>query len=80
MTSTHNHIPVDRPARTRLQVFSEEFLADVVITTIIVWGLVLLGEPLLHVLRSPLFIILTAAGLIHLGAKVHRHDPSGGRP
>ncbi len=50
------------------------------ITTIIVWGLVLLGEPLLHVLRSPLFIILTAAGLIHLGAKVHRHDPSGGRP
>jgi len=38
--------------------------------------LVLLGEPLHHVMRSPLFIILTVAGLAHLTAKAHRHEPS----
>ncbi|MCP4085463.1 MAG: hypothetical protein GY745_10490 [Actinomycetia bacterium] len=64
--------------KTRLEVFTEEIGVDIVITVAIVWGLVLLGEPLLQVVMSPVFIILTIAGLAHLTAKTYRHDPGGG--
>jgi hypothetical protein len=56
-------------------VFIGELFVDVAITVVIVWGLVLLGEPLSHVLTSPLFIVLTLGGLIHLTVKALRHRP-----
>ncbi|MCP5024990.1 MAG: hypothetical protein GY929_01785 [Actinomycetia bacterium] len=55
------------------EVFIEELIVDALITTAIVWGLVLLGEPLLHVLMSPVLIILTLAGVAHLTFKALRH-------
>lgn len=69
--------PKTKPAessKTRFEYVIEELIVDVLITVAIVWGLVALGEPLLHVLTSPLFIILTVAGLGHLTFKALQHD------
>lgn len=59
-----------------VQHFIEELIADIAITAAIAWGLVLLGEPLTHVLRSPLFIVLTIASLGHLADKKWRRATS----
>ncbi len=56
----------------RVKRFICELTVDSVTTAAIVWGLVLLGEPLAHVLTSPLFIVLTTAGLARLGQKTFR--------
>lgn len=79
MTATRDdRITAEPDPNFRLGVFTEELIVDVAVTAAIVWGLVLLGEPLGHVLRSPLFIILTVAGLTHLTVKaVRRPKPSG---
>ena len=76
MTSTEERTSLESPGtKSRSDVFFEELIVDVLVTAAIVWGLVLLGEPLLHVLTSPLFIILTLAGVAHLTLKALRHDP-----
>lgn len=63
--------------KSRSEVFIEELIVDVLVTIAIVWFVVWLGEPLLHVLRSPLFITLTLGGLAHLTYKAVCHNPSG---
>lgn len=55
---------------------AEELTIDIVVTVAIVWGLVLLGEPLAHVLTSPLFIVLTIGGVGHLAYKGYRRETS----
>ena len=60
----------------RAERFIEELIVDILITAAIVWGLVLLGEPLTHVLTSPLLIILTGGGLIRLVYKTVRPKKS----
>lgn len=56
----------------RVAKFVEELLVDALITAAIVWGFVLLGEPLVHVLKSPIFIALTVGGLARLIYKTLR--------
>lgn len=65
--------------KSRARRFVEELVLDVLITTAIVWGLVLIGEPLFDVFRSPLFIILTGGGLIYLIYKTFRRQDDGAR-
>ncbi len=75
MTTTDERVSTDTCSpKGRGEVFLEELIVDVFITAAIVWGLVLLGEPLVHVLTSPLFVILTLGGLAHLTFKALRHD------
>lgn len=77
MTSTEERISIQPTSpKSRGEVFIEKLIVDALITTAIAWGLVLLGEPVLHVLASPLFIILTLAGMAHLTFKALRHDPN----
>ncbi len=64
----------------RVMRFMGELAVDAVITAAIVWGLVLAGEPLVHVLSSPLFVVLTGAGLIHLVRKTFRHEATPQAP
>ncbi len=61
-------------SKSPLERFIEELVVDSVITVAIVWGLVLLGEPLHHILVSPVFIVLTALGIISLIGKTLRHN------
>ncbi len=59
-------------SKSPLEHFVGELAVDIVITVAIVWGLVLLGEPLHHILVSPVFIVLTALGIIGLIGKTLR--------
>ncbi len=72
-TATHD-IDTNRP-RSRLGVLIEGLVADVAITAVIVWGFVLLGEPLRDVLTSRIFIVLTVGGLIRLVYRTARFAP-----
>lgn len=56
----------------RVAKFVEELLVDAVITAAIVWAFVLLGDSFLHVLTSPIFIVLTVGGLARLVYKTLR--------
>lgn len=56
----------------RVAKFVEELLVDAVITAAIVWVFVLLGDSLVHVLTSPIFIVLTLGGLARLVYKTLR--------
>ncbi len=75
MTSTTTHDIDTSEPEGRLGVLIEGLVADVVITALIVWGFVLLGEPLRDVLTSPIFIVLTLGGLVRLASKTARSVP-----
>lgn len=65
--------------KSRAERFVEGLVLDVLITAAIVWGLVLVGEPLFDVSRSPLFIIFTGGGLIYLIHKTFRNKDNSVR-
>lgn len=58
------------PPKSPVALLVEELVIDLAITATIVAGLVLLiGWPLAEVATSPIFIVLVAGSLIHIGYK-----------
>lgn len=66
MSTTHPKNPPKSP----VALLVEELVIDLAITAAIVAGLVFfVGWPLIEVVTSPIFIILVAGSLIHIGYK-----------
>ncbi len=63
------------PKRTasRARFVLQELAVDALITAVILWVLVLLGEPLAAIITSPWFIVLMAGSLAYIAWKAYRH-------
>jgi len=66
-------------SKSRTRFVLEELVVDALITAAILWVLVLLGEPLIAILTSPVFIAIMAAGIASIAWKAYRHQPEAGR-
>ncbi len=65
--------------KSRTRFVLEELVVDALITAAILWVLVLLGEPLVAILTSPVFIAIMAVSIAYIAWKAYRHTPEGGR-
>jgi hypothetical protein len=68
---------VKRP-KSRTRFLLEELLVDAAITAVILWVLVLLGEPLAAILTNPVFIVIIAVSIAYIAWKTYRHEPADG--
>lgn len=65
-------------SKSRMRFILEELAADAVITAAIIWVLVLLGEPLVAILTSPVFIAIMTVSLAYIAWKAYHHQPHAG--